>query len=967
MNKASFPFPIVGIGASAGGLSPIQEFFDYMPSDSGLAFVIVQHLSPDFKSLMDELLARHTEMKIHKVTDGIDVQPNSVYLIPPGENMMLSQGTLLLSKQTGGRGLNLPIDIFFSSLAEGAGEQAIAVVLSGTGSDGSRGIVDVRERGGVIFVQDPDSAAFDGMPLSAAQSGVVDAMLPPQEIPDRILSYVKDRDRSQLVAPQEMDIGIADSSLVEIIRLFRLQFGIDFALYKQGTINRRIIRRMKLVGCPSLGEYVSRLKSDQTEVEHLYRDLLIEVTQFFRDRAAFDRLRTTIIPEVVLASDPEIPIRVWVPGCATGEEAYTIAMLFDEAIRFANRQQDFKVFATDVHRDSLETASNAAYPEKALNSVSSDFAQRYFQRSSGICHIRRELRQKVIFAASDITNDPPFTRIDLISCRNVLIYLEPRVQKRVLSLFHFGLKVGGVLFLGPSETVGDLASEFETIDRHWRIYSKRRDVRLPDAQRMPIAPMIQSVVKGTTQGVVTTSLRSTAGGDYWVSRAMEDLLAKHVPPSLIINDLNELIHSFGEARKFLVQPEGSPTLDALKMMPTELKTAVSAALHRVRQHGEPVAFNSVKFQLDDQQHACRVRVEQYGRTNNALYLICIEPVSPPEEITTPGEDYRVEEYSGERVSELESELNYTRETLQSTVEELESSNEELQATNEELIASNEELQSTNEELQSVNEENYSVNVEYQRKVQELEEMSQDLDAFLSSSDIGTLFLDSSLRIRRFTEAVQRYFDLLPHDVGRPVQNFANRLQYPDFFDTIQRVNGTGATISAIVNTESGPTLVRIAACTNHDGLSGVVVNIVSQLPLKDSLGNCGLTRPNESGIWEWPDVRQDDMWWSPACLELLQYDQSDLTQSMSTWKSMVHPEDQHRLENAGSSQCEFVKNGFLNIRMRCGDGEYRPFEYRGFFRYDEAGNPKRISGTVSLSDEVQVAVSAPTGVDAQDG
>ncbi|APZ92228.1 chemotaxis protein CheB [Fuerstiella marisgermanici] len=836
--SASQPTFIVGIGASAGGLNPIEEFFDHMPVDTGMAFVVVQHLSPDFKSLMDELLARHTRMAIHKVIDSMEVEANSIYLIPPEKNMALSEGRLLLTDQESHRGLNLPIDIFFRSLAKDAAERAIAIVLSGTGSDGSRGIKDVHEAGGIVLAQNAETAGFDGMPRAAMQTGVVDVALAPNDLAVRVIEYSKEKDK---VALQRVEgatkLPSGEPGLFSIFNMFRLHHGIDFALYKPATIHRRLERRMQISGFTDLDKYAVHIEEDEEERDYLFRDLLVEVTQFFRDEAAFRRLREDIIPQLVDRSEAGEEIRIWVPGCATGEEAYSMAILFDEAIANANRSQDFKVFATDVHRTSLETASTAVYPIQALEVVPADLQGRYFTKSNGLCHIKREVRQKVIFAANDLTSDPPFTRLDLISCRNVLIYLEPKVQKRVLSLFHFGLKTGGTLFLGPSESVSDLESEFDTIDRHWRIYRKRRDVRLPEATRMPMTPVLSSVVLEKHNGIVASPFKAERAA--WVSTAMEDLLTRYVPPSLMINDQQELVHTFGDARKLLVQPEGRPTLDALKMLDGEMRTAVSTALHRARQENQAVTLKGIRREMDnsDEFELYKVKVEPYRKANRNLYLVILE--KQQETLAADAsiiEELRREDRSDERILQLERELNYTRETLQATVEELESSNEELQATNEELIASNEELQSTNEELHSVNEELYTVNSEHKQKIEELTQLTSDMDNLLKSTDIGTIFLDHEFRIRMYTPAISAAFNVMEQDIGRPIDNIAYKLDSPNLLADAAEVLSTLQAKEVEVQSADGSVyLQRMQPYrTENDAVQGVVLTTTDITALREA-------------------------------------------------------------------------------------------------------------------------------------
>jgi len=829
--SASQPTFIVGIGASAGGLNPIEEFFDHMPVDTGMAFVVVQHLSPDFKSLMDELLARHTRMAIHKVIDSMEVEANSIYLIPPEKNMALSEGRLLLTDQESHRGLNLPIDIFFRSLAKDAAERAIAIVLSGTGSDGSRGIKDVHEAGGIVLAQDAETAGFDGMPRAAMQTGVVDVALAPNDLALRVIEFSKEKDKGALQRVEgATKLPSGEPGLFSIFNMFRLHHGIDFALYKPATIHRRLERRMQICGFTDLDKYAVHIEEDEEERDYLFRDLLVEVTQFFRDEAAFRRLREDIIPQLVDRSEAGEEIRIWVPGCATGEEAYSMAILFDEAIANANRSQDFKVFATDVHRTSLETASTAVYPIQALEVVPADMQGRYFTKSNGLCHIKREVRQKVIFAANDLTSDPPFTRLDLISCRNVLIYLEPKVQKRVLSLFHFGLKTGGTLFLGPSESVSDLESEFDTIDRHWRIFRKRRDVRLPEATRIPMTPVLSSVVLEKHNGIVASPFKAERAA--WVSTAMEDLLTRYVPPSLMINDQQELVHTFGDARKLLVQPEGRPTLDALKMLDGEMRTAVSTALHRARQEDQPVTLKGIRREIDnsDEFELYKVKVEPYRKANRNLYLVILE--KQQETLSADAtiiEELRGEDRSDERILQLERELNYTRETLQATVEELESSNEELQATNEELIASNEELHSVNEEL-------YTVNSEHKQKIEELTQLTSDMDNLLKNTDIGTIFLDHEFRIRMYTPAISAAFNVVEQDIGRPIDNIAYKLDSPNLLADAAEVLSTLQAKEVEVQSADGSVyLQRMQPYrAKNDAVQGIVLTTTDITALREA-------------------------------------------------------------------------------------------------------------------------------------
>ncbi|QDT11592.1 CheR family methyltransferase [Stieleria marina] len=840
------PSYIVGIGASAGGLQAIETFFDHMPPDSGLAFVIVQHLSPDFKSLMDELLARHTTMAIHKVTDRLQVERNSIYLIPPEQNMALSNGKLLLSDQDTHRGLNLPIDIFFRSLGMEAAEKSVCIVLSGTGSDGSRGLIDVSDAGGLVIAQSTDTSGFDGMPRAAVATGRAHLICAPESMPSKILEYVTNPDRDTLSTEEEIDPTTSENAISAIFRLFRHEFGIDFSLYKAATINRRIERRMTMLQLKDVGEYARLIETDREEMESLYRDLLVEVTQFFRDPDAFQVLRDEIVPKIVADSKGERELRVWVAGCATGEEAFSLAMLFHDALLNAKSSQGFKVFATDVHTQSLETASTAVYPEAALMHVPEEFRSRYFNVGNGLAHIKRDLRLNVIFAANDLTKDPPFTKIDMISCRNVLIYLEQKIQKRILSLFHFGLRTGGTLMLGPSETLSDLESEFEPIDRHWRIYQKRRDIRLPDASRMPLTPVLSKIVHDKSPPFVATA-PATAGG-LVVSNVHEDLLRKYVPPSLLVNRFFELLHSFGDARKLLVQPEGKPTLDVLKLIQGDLRVAVSAALHKATQELDRIVYKGVRARVEgEEDRMYTVVVEPYKKSREEVFLICMEETEILPSAADEGTVFVVSDDSSDQISHLERELAYTRETLQTTVEELESSNEELQSTNEELVASNEELQSTNEELHSVNEELYTVNAEHKQKIEELTQLTSDMDNLLKSTQIGTIFLDRNFHIRMFTPAISSAFNVMQQDIGRPIDHIAYKLDNPNLLTEVASVLASENPVSVEVKAKGGRVfLQRIQPYRCDDGrVDGIVLTLTDITALREAEAMVSLTTITE--------------------------------------------------------------------------------------------------------------------------
>ena len=775
------PAYVVGIGASAGGLEALEQLFAEMPRETGLAFVVVQHLSPDFRSVMDELLARRTPIPVTLVEDGVSVEPDHIYLIPPKKEMIISGGRLLLSDKGTTAELVLPIDIFFRSLAQDCGARGIAVVLSGGGSDGSRGIRDVHEAGGLVLCQDELSAAFDGMPRSARDTGIVDQVLAPKEMPAALLGYMK----KPAVTPESVT---PPRGIHAIYSLLQQAFGIDFSHYKPTTVLRRIDRRLHMGPSIDVDAYVEQLARDPAELDALYRDLLIGVTRFFRDIEAFELLERHVIPELLDRVKGE-EIRVWVPGCATGEEAYSLAILFHEALTLRSDKRRLKVFATDVHPGSLEIAARGLYDAESIARVTPPRLARYFERHGRSAQVSPDLRQMIVFARHNVTRDAPFTRVDLLSCRNMLIYLQPLAQKKVLGLFHFALKNQGVLFLGPSETPGAFVDDFEPINPHWRIYKKQRELRLAVDGRIP--------TPRANENRPTHS--SLAPGQYNLAQTIsiyDALLEEHMPASLLVNERRELVHAFGGAGRFVRVRDGRPSLDVLDLVEPDLKMALAGALQRSLKERQTIVYQGVRLHLEGQDGSYKLSVRPVHPKTVSLphLLISIErsnQAAPP----APAEkEFDAGQVSRDQVENLENELRYTKENLQATIEEVETSNEELQATNEELLAANEELQSTNEELQSVNEELFTVNAEYQKKIAQLTELTNDMDNLLLSTDVGTIFLDEHLKIRKFTPRIAQTFDLLPHDVGRPLANFSNNLDHPNLIKDLAEVVRTGTVV-----------------------------------------------------------------------------------------------------------------------------------------------------------------------------
>jgi len=820
---------IVGIGASAGGLEALEHFFDHLAADTEMAFVVVQHLSPDFKSLMDELLGRHTELPIQLVEDGMLVEARHVYLIPPKKEMIISGGRLLLSERDRQQELTLPIDVFFRSLAQDCGRRAIAIVLSGSGSDGSRGIRDVHAAGGTVIVQDLDTAQFGGMPRTATETGIVDFILPPQDMPRVLADRVK---RGANGAPRaaQPPRTARSAAFTDVYRLLEQEFGLDFTHYKPSTVTRRIERRLRLSDVDGIEQYVGHLRGERSELDVLYRDLLIGVTRFFRNEEAFEELQRRILPELIANVAPAKPIRVWVAGCATGEEAYSIAILLHELTSHLPGRT-FKIFATDVHRGSLELAARGFFGAEALANVSQERKDRYFIKSGASYQLVPELRQSIVFAPHNVIKDAPFTRVDLVSCRNMLIYLQPAVQQKVLNQFHFALNRGGVMFLGPSESPGALLKDFETIDPHWRMYRKHSDVRTPvDPRLQPRFADARVVVPAPMTGPFARYSMSHLLATY------DALLEDFMPASLLVNDRGELVHAFHGASQFLKLRDGRQALEVAEQVDEQLKPLVAGGLRRALLSPTPFTFKHVQVTLGDRERVFNIGVRRVSPRNTEVphVLITFEPVEDGAVVpAAKPTEIELGQISRDQLGTLQTELDYTKENLQAAIEQLETGNEELQASNEELMSSNEELQSTNEELQSVNEELYTVNAEYQSKIAELTELTNDMDNLLASTEIATIFLDANLRIRKFTPQVAETFNLMPQDVGRSIENFTSTIEHPTLTADIKRVLATAARFEREVRDRHGRALfLRILPYRAKGGTAGAVITFVDVSGLK---------------------------------------------------------------------------------------------------------------------------------------
>ncbi len=793
------PSLYVAIGASAGGLEAIEAFFTGMVPDSGLAFIVIQHLSPDYKSLMKEILSKKTAMKVHRVDDGMVIKPNNVYLIPPKKNLTIFHGKLFLNEQAQIKGIiNLPIDVFLRSLAEDQGEKAVAVILSGSGSDGMRGVRTVKEFGGMVMVQKEDTAKFDSMPRAAISTGLADFILPPDEMPGRLLSYAK---HPYVAKTERIEGAVSDEdALTRIFAILRDKFKVDFTYYKPSTVNRRIERRMSINRVDEMRDYLHYLQSYPGEAVTLFRELLIGVTRFFRDREVFQALGEKWL-KGVLTRNKNQEIRFWTAGCSTGEEAYTLAILVKECMLRNGLARDIKIFATDIDRDAIHYAATGIYPESIAADVPSELLSKYFHRSSDSFQIARNIREMVVFAQHNLIKDPPFTKIDLISCRNLLIYLQPVLQRKIFEFFNFSLNLEGLLLLGTSESIGDMGDYFEALDQKSKIYqSKGRIKRLGDD--LPPAVDRRPLDHGWRIGI----RREHRGVEERILERFLEALEDDLPLSVVVNEQMEVLHIIGETEGFFKVPSGKLSMDISKMAARELAIPLSTGIQKVFRKNEPMRFSNIRLRQGNSFKTVDLRIKPLPRKKGQEILAGVflsETRKAEIEAPQPGQTYDLSHEAEQRITDLEQELQFTRENLQATVEELETANEELQATNEELLASNEELQSTNEELQSTNEELYSVNSEYQSKIMELSELHNDLDNLLSASQIGKLLMDENMEIRRFSPKVTEIFKLLDTDVGRPLTHITHHLTNIDPIQLVKNVQKTNVPAEHEVQTSQG--------------------------------------------------------------------------------------------------------------------------------------------------------------------
>ena len=828
-------FPIVGIGASAGGLEAFELFFKIMPAKSGMSFVLVSHLDPGHASMLTEILQRVTSMPVHEAMDQTVIQVENVYVIPPNKDMAVFHGELHLSPPEQARGMRLPIDSFFRSLAEEQGERAICVILSGSGSDGTLGLRAIHGAGGISFVQEPSTAKYDGMPNSAVQSGLATYVMPVEKIAEQLVEYVKTLTNTGV--PPSPPVPAEISELRHIAMLLRSKTGNDFSLYKQSTIRRRVERRMTVHAITDKSEYARYLQNNPAEVQILFKELLINVTSFFRDKEAFEAIANTVLPQMFKDKTQDYVFRIWVPGCASGEEAYSLAILFREYMETNKLDSKVQIYATDIDDDAISIARSGIYPENIAIDVSPERLRRFFTKEEAGFRIKKDVRELVVFALQNIIKDPPFTKLDLISCRNLLIYLESETQNRIIPMFHYALKPEGVLFLSPSEGIGNFTDLFSPIDKKLKIYRVKPSLSLARttiSHRYDRKDMAANTMTGIRENKEKTN---------YAELTKKLLLQSFAPPSIITDSEGEIVFVHGNTGKYLQPSQGNPRMNIIEMARDGLQQDLRYAIQNVIGQKKSVHIKALEVKTDDGVRGVDLTVTPTvdPEANRTLLLVSFQDAElPPLEKRKPGRRVTGKKEAN-RLEELEQDLTYTKENLQATIEEMQAANEELKSTNEELQSTNEELQSTNEELetskeelQSVNEEIVTVNSELQAKIEQLTSVQNDMKNLLEGVNIGIIFLNDRLAISRFTQEATKVFRLAASDAGRPLADIRSLIPDVDLIPDAQAVlDSLIPRERTILTTNKEWFNVRIMPYRTLDNLiDGVVMTFSSVTALK---------------------------------------------------------------------------------------------------------------------------------------
>ena len=792
-------FPIVGIGASAGGLEALEQFFANMPPNNGIAFVIIQHLDPTHPGIMPQLLQRITGMHVQQARDRCRVKPGFVYVIPPKKSLSILNGVLHLMEPVEPRGLRLPIDVFFRSLAEDRQDKSIGIILSGMGSDGSLGIKAIKEKHGMVMVQDPANAKFDSMPKNALQSVTADIVANAADLPARLINLYKNLPQAGFENENEIRIR---SNIEKIIILLRENMGHDFSLYKKNTLIRRVDRRKAIHQLDKIQDYVRYLQENPAEVEILFNELLIGVTNFFRDTAVWNELKESILPQLITRYPEGYVFRAWVPACSTGEEAYSLAIIFHETLESLKKSRNYslQIFATDIDHYAVDKARKGKFPVNITSDVSPERIGRFFTPDGEGFRVKNYIREMIVFATQNVIKDPPFTKLDIISCRNMLIYMEQELQKRLLYLFHYSTNPGGILILGNSESQGNLRDIFSEREGKHKIFQRLGNVeplKLNNFSRILNMPQIMPPLKNTPAKTV----------DNTQTVIDHIMLQRFSPPGVLVSENGDIIYITGRTGKYLEPVAGKANWNIFAMAREGLKQELPGVFRRAMQHYDEINVHNIKVEANGSMQRVDLKVQRLESPELVRGMIIVifksEGTFPEIEETDNNAKKPVDKKQRKLEAELKhslEELQITREEMQTSQEELKSTNEEIQSTNEELQSTNEELTTSKEEMQSLNEELQTVNIELQSKINDLMQANSDMKNLLNSTEIATLFLDKALNVKRFTETVTRLFKLRATDIGRPFTEVVTDLQYTDIEDDAMKVLNSLVTIEKSITT-----------------------------------------------------------------------------------------------------------------------------------------------------------------------
>jgi len=881
-------FPIVGIGASAGGLAALELFFTHMPDESGMniAFVLVQHLSPDYKSILCDLLKQYTKLPVCEIRDGMTVAPRCIHVAPPNKDLTIRQGRLYLKEPGQPRVSRLPIDIFFRSLAREQKKRSICIILSGSGTDGTLGLKAIKGEGGMVMVQDPDSAQYKNMPRTAIATDMVDYVLSPEEMPEQLIAYVR-YTLKKGPRPTEFSAPQNGKLLYKILSLLHAQTGHDFSGYKKSTISRRIERRLAVNQIEHPGDYLRYLHQNTHEIEFLFRELLVGVTGFFRDPEAFDALREKVIPSLFTERTPGDPVRVWVPGCSTGEEAYSLAIIFKEYLEELKQPFKVQIFATDIDSRAIDRSRQGIYPASIASDVTPERLKHFFTRDTdgNSYKIKQSIRDMLVFSEHNVTSDPPFSRLDLISCRNLLIFMDGDQQKKVLHLFHYALNPHSFLFLGTSETTGELVDYYAAVDRKWKLYTNKETVTFHPAKKF------YPLFKTAPQNIVTAKSKAHSANS--MREVVEKMLLQHYTPACAaINRRGEILYIHGRTGKYLEPAQGEISLNITNMAREGLKLELTTAIRKAVADKKTVSYRGLRVKGNGVITTVNLTVSPVPEGSSPftdLFMVVFDEVMLPEG------DQRKEEFAAsvaeaaatnetsdmdERIIDLERELRHKEEYLQTVIEELETSNEELQSTNEEFQSANEELETSKEEMQSLNEELITVNTELQKKIEELYRNNNDINNMLAGTGMGTIFVDHQLRIQRFTPPATQVINLIQSDLGRPVNHIvSNLLNYDRLEQDVQTVLNTLVPKEVEVKTKNDVWyLVRILPYRTMDNvIEGVVINFIDITELKrmQEMSRLAVVVRDSNDAVTMQDLEGKILAWNPGAEKLYGWSESE--------------------------------------------------------------------------------------------